>query len=86
MEHLKNIGTLFYIVNPYESMYEKLSDLPNPDWFTKVNYTLNIYLCTVIWDTSSQKTQICIKDRKMSIDYSKKHNMSLNDTNKIRTK
>ena len=36
MEQLKGLGTLFYVVNPYETMFEKVSDLPTPDWTAKV--------------------------------------------------
>jgi len=32
MEHLKNFGYLFYIANPYETSFEKLSDIPKPDY------------------------------------------------------
>ncbi|XP_040565958.1 alkylglycerol monooxygenase [Lepeophtheirus salmonis] len=35
MEVLKNIGVLFYIVNPYESLFEKPEDLPKPDWISR---------------------------------------------------
>ena len=38
MEQLKNLGTLFYVVNPYETMYEKTADLPTPDWTAKVRF------------------------------------------------
>ena len=36
MEHLKGIGTLFYVIDPYSTMYEKISDLPHPDFMSKV--------------------------------------------------
>ena len=36
MEKLKELGSLFYIVNPYETMFEKVSDIPTPDWVAKV--------------------------------------------------
>ena len=36
MEKLKELGSLFYIVNPYESMFEQVSDIPTPDWVAKV--------------------------------------------------
>ena len=32
IEHLKGFGTLFYLVNPYETMYETVDDLPHPNW------------------------------------------------------
>ena len=32
MEHLKNFGYLFYIANPYETSFEKISDIPKPDY------------------------------------------------------
>ena len=35
MEQLKTLGSFFYIVNPYESLHEKLSDIPNPDYLGK---------------------------------------------------
>ena len=37
MEKLKELGSLFYVVNPYETMFEKVSDIPTPDWTAKVN-------------------------------------------------
>ena len=36
MEHLKGLGTLFYVIDPYSTMYEKISDLPHPDFMSKV--------------------------------------------------
>ena len=30
MEKLKELGSLFYVVNPYETMFEKVSDIPTP--------------------------------------------------------
>ena len=36
MEQLKGLGTLFYVVNPYETMFKKVYDLPSPDWTAKV--------------------------------------------------
>ena len=36
MEHLKAIGTLFYVIDPKETMYEKVSDIPKPDFTTRV--------------------------------------------------
>ncbi len=41
MEHLKGIGSLFYLVNPYETMFEKVSDIPKPDWTAKVYAYIN---------------------------------------------
>merc|ERR1711992_7401 len=35
MEHLKKIGTLFYVVNPYESMFKDVSDIPKTDVFAQ---------------------------------------------------
>jgi len=35
MEHLKGLGTLFYVIDPYSTMYEKISDLPHPDFMSK---------------------------------------------------
>merc|ERR1712156_1281492 len=32
--HLKGFGSLFYVVNPYETMFEKVSDLPNPGYLS----------------------------------------------------
>ena len=42
---LKGLGTLFYVVNPYETMFEKVSDLPHPDWTAKV---ISIYLVNLV--------------------------------------
>ena len=36
MDHLKAIGTLFYVIDPKETMYEKVSDIPKPDFTTRV--------------------------------------------------
>ena len=36
MEHLRGIGTLFYMIDPYSTMYENISDLPRPDFMSKV--------------------------------------------------
>ena len=36
MEHLKGLGTLFYVIDPYSTMFEKISDLPHPDFMSKV--------------------------------------------------
>ena len=36
--HLKGFGSLFYVVNPYETMFEKVSDLPNPGYLSTVSY------------------------------------------------
>ena len=35
MEKLKVLGSLFYVVNPYETMFEKVSDIPTPDLIAK---------------------------------------------------
>merc|ERR1719219_359687 len=35
MEHLRRIGSLFYMIDPYSTMYEKISDIPKPDFFSK---------------------------------------------------
>ena len=43
VKHLKGFGTLFYAVNPYESMFENMDDLPHPDWITKVSTFLNFH-------------------------------------------
>jgi len=32
---LKAIGTLFYVIDPKETMYEKVSDIPKPDFTTR---------------------------------------------------
>jgi len=37
MEKLKELGSLFYVVNPYETMFEKVSDIPTPDWTAKAS-------------------------------------------------
>ena len=31
-----NLGTLFYVVNPYESMFKDVSDIPKTDVFAQV--------------------------------------------------
>ena len=35
IEHLKGFGTLFYMVNPYDTMFENLDDLPHPNYTAK---------------------------------------------------
>ena len=35
-EHLKLLGHTFYMIDPFSTMYEKVSDLPKPDWMTQV--------------------------------------------------
>jgi alkylglycerol monooxygenase len=35
LHHAKGFGSLFYLINPYESMFETIDQLPNPSWFTK---------------------------------------------------
>nr|ACO14825.1 Transmembrane protein 195 [Caligus clemensi] len=57
MEVLKNIGVLFYVVNPYESLFEKPEDLPNPDWITRaVPYLYgSIILESIIYAVSGRK-------------------------------
>jgi hypothetical protein len=48
-EHVKGFGSLFYMVNPYETMFEKPEDLPHPNWsnviklFTAVIYKFLYY-------------------------------------------
>lgn len=32
VRHAKGFGTLFYAVNPYETMFETIKDLPHPSW------------------------------------------------------
>jgi len=34
--HLWGMGSLFYVVKPSETTFEKVEDLPHPDWITKV--------------------------------------------------
>ena len=36
-EHLKLLGHTFYMIDPFSTMYEKVSDLPKPDWMTQVS-------------------------------------------------
>ena len=33
---LKKIGYLFYVVDPKDSMFEKIDELPNPNYITQV--------------------------------------------------
>jgi len=35
-EHLKLLGHTFYMIDPFSTMYEKVSDLPKPDWMTQL--------------------------------------------------
>ena len=35
-KHLKSLGSLFYIVNPYETMYKEVPDVPKPGWIAEV--------------------------------------------------
>ena len=37
VRHLKGFGSLFYLVNPYETMFEKEEDIPRPDWVSSVS-------------------------------------------------
>ena len=46
IEHLKGFGTLFYLVNPYETMYETVDDLPHPNW-TASAHKYFIFLITL---------------------------------------
>jgi hypothetical protein len=39
VKHLKGFGSLFYTVNPYETMFETLDQLPHPNWTAKVRTT-----------------------------------------------
>ena len=34
----KGLGTLFYVVNPWETMFENVEDLPHPSWTEKVSF------------------------------------------------
>lgn len=38
MSVLKQGGTMFYLVNPYELMYEKVEDIPKPNITSKVTF------------------------------------------------
>lgn len=37
LDHIKNVGTLFYVIDPYSTMYEKEADIPKPDWLARVS-------------------------------------------------
>jgi len=37
VRHAKGFGTLFYAVNPYETMFETIKDLPHPSWTAQVS-------------------------------------------------
>ncbi len=37
-KHAKNFGGLFYLVNPYESMFENEKDIPKPNWTERVSF------------------------------------------------
>lgn len=39
IHHAKGLGSLFYLVDPYETSYEKVEDIPKPNWTTKVRWT-----------------------------------------------
>jgi hypothetical protein len=41
VEHAKGFGTLFYMVNPFETMFEKIEDLPHPNWTAQVGFLLS---------------------------------------------
>ena len=43
-EHLKLLGHTFYMIDPFSTMYEKVSDLPKPDWMTQVRQQMIKYL------------------------------------------
>lgn len=43
MDHLAKFASLFYIVNPYDSMFEKVSELPVPDFLAQVRLNFVIY-------------------------------------------
>ena len=36
MKTIEKIGWQFYLVNPYDHMYEKVEDLPNPTYTNQV--------------------------------------------------
>ena len=38
VEAIKKIGYLFYLVDPKESMFEKTTDLPKPNYINQVCY------------------------------------------------
>ena len=40
-KHLKLLGHTFYMIDPFSTMYEKVSDLPKPDWMTQVSLLTN---------------------------------------------
>jgi hypothetical protein len=37
VHHAKGFGSLFYLVNPFESMFETIDQLPHPNWTAKVS-------------------------------------------------
>ena len=40
----KGMGSLFYLVNPYETMFEKVEDLPHPGWTASVRANQKVFL------------------------------------------
>ena len=44
LHHAKGFGTLFYAVNPYESMFETVEQIPHPSWVAKVGTKINLNL------------------------------------------
>ena len=36
MEHLKLLGHTLYVIDPFQTMYEKVTDLPKPDCMTQL--------------------------------------------------
>ena len=61
MEKLKVLGSLFYVVNPYETMFEKVSDIPTPDWTAKVPN------CALYKKRISQRRYIYVEGRLPSL-------------------
>ena len=36
-EHFKDAGALFYVVNPYDSLFKDVEDIPKPSYLAKVS-------------------------------------------------
>jgi len=47
VKHSKGFGSLFYIVNPYESMFEKEEDIPTPNYTQKVKSMIDSVLVLI---------------------------------------
>jgi len=67
METLKKIGYLFYLVNPKETMFEKLEELPKPSYINQaIPYFLGMVLIENVIRVSQGKGVIRLNDGVMS--------------------